>query len=169
MRSNKKIDPQGTPVEGDEILVRLLCSPLQYDRETQQVSIDAFDLRMMGRNHDNPEHFASLGRKNAFADEEEFMEYLQKGYSIWNDKDWEDNEYYGYGIFLCKDARAVSDIVEILPLKGAAQHIGMFFAKDEDEYFKGPLPKENPDILEMLSDLSDLINDSVVVAPVRNA
>ena len=54
MRSDKKIDQQGTPVDGDEILIRLLCSPLQYDKVTRQVSIDAFDLRMMGKNHDNP-------------------------------------------------------------------------------------------------------------------
>ena len=43
MRSDKKIDQQGTPVDGDEILIRMLCSPLQYDKETQQVSIDAFE------------------------------------------------------------------------------------------------------------------------------
>ncbi len=168
MRSDKKIDPQGTPVGEDEVLIRLLCSPLQYDKETKQVSIDAFDLRMMGKNHDNPEHYASLGRRSAFADEEdEFQEYLQKGYSIWNDKEWEENEYYGYGTFRCKDALDVSNMVEIHPLKGAAQHIGMYYEKNEDEYYKGPLPKENLEVFEMLSDLADLINDTVVVAPAR--
>lgn len=167
MRSDKKIDPQGCPVEGDEILYRMLCSPLQYDRETLQVSIDAFDLRMMGENHDNPEHFASLGRESSFADEDEFMKFLQKGYSIWDDKEWEENEFYGYGSFCCKDALATNEMVEIHPLKGAAQHIGMFFAKNEDEYYKGPLPKDKLEILEMLSDLAGLINDSVVIAPAR--
>jgi len=167
MRNDKKIDPQGTPVEGDEVLIRLLCSPLQYDKDTRQVSIDAFDLRMMGKNHDNPEHFASLGRRTAFTDEDEFQEYLQKGYSIWDDKDWEVNEYYGYGTFLCKDALDVSGMVGIHPLKGVAQHIGMFFAKNEDEYYKGPLPKENLEVFEMLSDLAGLISDTVTVAPAR--
>lgn len=167
MRSDKKIDPQGRLVEVDEMLYRLLCSPFQYDRETRQVSIDAFDLRMMGENHDNPEHFASLGRGSSFADEDEFMEYLQKGYSIWDDKAWEENEYYGYGSFLCKDALATNEMVEILPLKGAAQHIGMFYAKNENEYYKGPLPKEDLVIFEMLSDLAGLISDTVTVAPAR--
>jgi len=168
MRSDKKIDSQGKPVDDDEILIRLLCSPLQYDKETKQVSIDAFDLRMMGKNHDNLEHFASLGRKVAIEDEDEFQEYLQKGYSIWNDKEWEENEYYGYGTFRCKDALATNDMVEIHPLTGAAQHIGMYYAKNEDEYYKGPLPKENLEVFEMLSDLADLINDTVVVAPARS-
>lgn len=167
MKSDKKIDPQGIPVEGDETLIRLLCSPLQYDKETRQVSIDAFDLRMMGKDHDNPEHFASLGRTSAIDGEDEMEEYLQKGYFIWNDKEWEENEYYGHGFFCCKDAVATSDMVEIHPLKGAAQHIGMFYAKNEDEYYKGPLPKENLEVFEMLSDLAGLINDTVVVAPPR--
>ena len=167
MRSDKKIDPQGIPVAGDETLIRLLCSPLQYDKETRQVSIDAFDLRMMGKNHDNPEHFASLGRTSSIDGEDEMEEYLQKGYSIWNDKEWEENEYYGHGSFCCKDAVATSDMVEIHPLKGVAQHIGMFYAKNEDEYYKGPLPKENLEVFEMLSDLAGLISDTVVVAPPR--
>lgn len=167
MRSDKKIDPQGNPVEGEEVLIRLLCSPLQYDKETQQVSIDAFDLRMMGPKHDNPEHFASLGRNSAFPDEEEFQEYLQKGYSIWDDKDWEENEYYGHGAFLCKDALATSNMVEIHPLKGATQHLGMFYAKSEDEYYKGPLPKGQLEIFEMLSDLAGLISGTVSIAPAR--
>lgn len=167
MRSDKKIDPQGTPVDGGEMLIRLLCSPLQYDKVTRQVSIDAFDLRMMGPAHDNPEHFASLGRRSAIGDDDELQEYLQKGYSIWNDKDWEENEYYGYGTFFCKDALATSDMVEIQPLKGFAQHIGMFFAKNEDEYYEGPLPKEQLEVFETLSDLAELINDTVVVAPAR--
>ena len=167
MRSDKKIAPQGVPVEDDELLIRLLCSPLQYDKETQQVSIDAFDLRMMGKNLDNPEHYASLGRRSAFVDNDEFQEYLQKGYSIWDDKDWEENDYYGYGTFRCKDALDISERIEIHPLKGAAQHIGMYYAKNENEYYKGPLPKENLEVFEMLSDLADLINDTVVVAPER--
>lgn len=167
MRTDMKIDSQGTPVDGDEMLIRLLCSPLQYDKETRQVSIDAFNLRMMGKNHDNPEHFASLGRRTAFGGEDEFMEYLQKGYSIWNDKEWEENEYYGHGTFLCKDALTTSEMVEIHPLKGAAQHIGMFYAKNDDEYYKGPLPKDQLDVFEMLSDLAGLISDTVVVAPAR--
>lgn len=167
MRSDKKIDLQGTPVAGDEVLIRLLCSPLHYDKETQQVSIDAFDLRMLGKNHDNPEHYASLGRSSAFADKEESLEYLQKGYFIWDDKDGEENEYYGHGTFLCEKAIAISDLIEIHPLKGVPSHIGMFYAKNENEYYKGPLPKENIEVFEMLSDLADLINDTVTVAPAR--
>lgn len=167
MRSDKKIDQQGTPVDGDEILIRMLCSPLQYDKETQQVSIDAFDLRMMGPAHDNPEHYASLGRRSTIGDENKLQEYLQKGYSIWDDKDWEENDYYGYGTFLCKDAHDTSTMIEIHPLKGAAQHIGMFYAKDDNEYYKGPLPKDQLDVFEMLSDLAELISDTMVVAPAR--
>ena len=48
------------------------CGWFVSGRKHRQVSIDAFDLRMMGENHDNPEHFASLGRGSSFADEDEF-------------------------------------------------------------------------------------------------
>ena len=168
MRNDNRIDLQGCIVEGDEVLYRLLCSPLQYDKETQQVSIDAFDLRMLGKNRDNPEHFASLGRGSSFAAEDEFIEFLQKGYSIWDDKEWEENKYYGHGSFCCKDALATNEMVEIHPLKGGvAQHIGLFYAKNENEYYKGPLPKEDIEVFEMLSDLAGLISDTVVVAPAR--
>ena len=58
MRRDKKIDYSAESIADDEVIMRLLCSPLYYDETTGQVNIDAFDLRMMGRLQDQPEHFA---------------------------------------------------------------------------------------------------------------
>lgn len=166
MRDDKKIDHEAEPIGGDEKMLRLLCSPLQYDETTGLVSVDAFDLRLLGRNKDNPEHFASLGRCCCLASEEKFYNYLKLGYKVWDDKSWESNRYYGYGTFLCADALAVSPIIEIWPLHGdKPEHIGLFYAQDENHYYHGPLPKSEPAILEMLSDLSELIADTIVQAP----
>ena len=169
MRRDKAIDYTAGSINDDEKLIRLLCSPLQYDKTTHQVSVDAFDLRLLGKNGDNPEPYTSLIRCKCFSKEEDLVKYLYLGYRIWDDKPSETNTYYGYATFLCADARAVSPIIEIWPLKGDKPvHIGMFFVQDEYRYYKGPLPKSDPVILEMLGDLSELIADSIIEAPVRN-
>lgn len=167
MRSHPKIDSDAAAVGNEERIVRLLCSPFQYDAVTHQVSIDAFNLRMMGKNHDNLEPFASVARRERFDCNQDFQDYLQLGYRIWDEKTWETNSYYGYGVFVCCDALSVNDRVEIYPLKNEKQHTGVFYRDTEDSYFRGPLPIGIPEILEMLSDLASLITDSVVVAPLK--
>lgn len=169
MRTHKKIDYAANTIEDSEHLLRLLCSPLYYDETTGQVNVDAFDLRMMGRLQDQPEHFASIGRDDLFNDDNERQNYLQFGYAVWDDKGWNPNYYYGYGTFKAGDARRVSNRIEFWPLKrSATYHIGLFYAKSEEEYFKGPLPKDEPEILIMLSELAALIEKTIQKAPERS-
>jgi len=42
MRSNKSIDYSAPAIGDDEVMIRLICSPLYDDEATGQVSIDAF-------------------------------------------------------------------------------------------------------------------------------
>lgn len=163
MRTHKEIDTSTGCVDGTVSLIRLLCTPLYYNEMTRQVNPDAFDLRLTGKNHDQKETFVSLIRRDKFDDDESFLSALEVGYVIWDKKPWETNRYYGYGTFVCQEALAVNDMIEIWPLLQSKEyHVGMFYAKSDDEYYSGPLPKDNPDILEMLSDLADLISDTVV-------
>ena len=126
MRTNKKIDYSASSVTNDEVPIRSLCSPLYYDEVTGQVSIDAFDLRMMGQKGNQPEHFASIGRDSNFVDNTERLHYLKAGYSVLDGKEG-----------------------------------------NPDTFFKGPLPKDNPDILLMPSELAELIEDNIHKAPPR--
>lgn len=153
------IDHSASAVVGEERLVRLLCSPLYYDKETGIVNPDAFDLRMLGRNKDVPETYASLGRKLYLDTKEKFDEYVAYGYKIkWPEYDPQ-NVYVGYGEFLCGKALQVHDMVKIYPLNGGVPyHIGLFYAKSDGTFYKGPLPKTDAEILEVLSDLSDLLD-----------
>ena len=65
-------------------------------------------------------------------------------------------------------AKTISNRIEIWPLKNsAAYHVGMCYAESDETYFKGPLPKDNPEILLMLSELSEMIEDSIIKAPIR--
>lgn len=165
---HKLIDYTGESVAESELLVRLLCSPLYYNEATNQVNPDAFDLRLLGPQRDKKEQYVSLIRREKCIDEDDFCSALEVGYDIWDKKTWEDNSYYGYGTFVCKDALSVNDIIEIWPLaKSKEHHVGMFYAKSSDEYYEGPLPKDDPEILEMLVDLSDLIADTIEKAPER--
>ena len=165
MREYKKIDKTAEAIGGGECLIRLLCTPLYYDEMTHQVNPDAFDLRLLGKNQEQKEYFVSLFRKGKFADEDSFLSALHVGYDIWDKKPWETNSFFGYGTFVCQDALDVNSMIEIWPLLGSDVHIGMFYAKSDDEYYSGPLPKDNPEILEMLTDLADLITDTVEKAP----
>jgi hypothetical protein len=171
MRQNNKIDYTAEPIGEEEFMIRLLCSPLYYDKATHIVSAEAFNLRMMGREANTPEQYASLGRKKVLEAEETLDGYLQVGYKVWDDKAWETNEYTGYGTFLCADALKVNPKrIEINSLCGGqAGHVGMFYVKSETEYFKGPLPMEDAEIAEMLGDLSALIADSIAPAPKKKA
>ena len=162
MRTHKEIDASAGCVGGTVSLIRLLCTPLYYNETTRQVNPDAFDLRLMGKNHDQKEPYVSLIRRDMFDDEEGFLSALQVGYAIWDNKPWETNKYYGYGTFVCQEALAVNDMIEVWPLlQSKEHHVGMFYAKSDDEYYSGPLPKDNPEILEMLSDLADLISGTI--------
>ncbi|MBO4772721.1 MAG: hypothetical protein J5595_09295 [Bacteroidales bacterium] len=158
MRTSDEIDYNEGKVSDEETLIRLLCSPLFYNEQTHQVNLDAFDLRMLGK---RPETYVSLGRKKFLDTEAQFNTFLQKGFQIWNPK--KKDKYYGYGEFMCAEALSISPKIEINPLKGNDQsHIGMFYAKDENQYYSGPLPKHDPEILEMLSDLAAMLSDKVV-------
>ena len=50
----------------------------------------------------------------------------------------------------------------------APYHIGMYYAESDEKYFKGPLPKNNPEILMMLTDLAAMIEDNIQKAPPRD-
>lgn len=162
----KIIDWETDSIGDDETLVRLLCSPLYFNEELKTVNADAFDLRVLksGKN----EEYVSLARIQAFEGEEKFDEYLAtRGYKIWDDKA-DENYYYGYGTFNCKDAKEVHSMIEINPLLCKDKsHIGLFYKHPSGGYYLGPLPKTNPEILEVLSDLADLLK--VKKAPKRLA
>ena len=169
MRTSKKIDYDAEAIGDGETMIRLLCSPLYYDRETHIVSAEAFNLRMMGRNQTEHEQYASLGRKPVLEEEGHLEDYLQLGYQVWDNKEWEVNEYAGYGTFVCDEARKVKPSrIEINPLVGGNKgHVGLFYVKSDEEYFKGPLPKDQAEILEMLGELSRLIANTIVETPVK--
>lgn len=157
MRTTPEIDYDADKIGSEETLIRLLCSPLFYNEQTKQVNIDAFDLRMLGK---RPETYVSLGRKSELLDEDKYKQFLEKGFRIWNAK--KTDKYYGYGEFQCSQALSISDAIEINPLKGDDKaHVGMFYAKNDKEYFAGPLPKNNPEILEMLYDLAQMLSNKI--------
>lgn len=168
-RNNKHIDHHANPLAKEEMMIRLLCSPLYYDKTTRIVSAEAFNLRMMGRKKTEPEQFASLGHKEQLEAAGKLEDYYQLGYKVWDDKSWEDNEYAGYGTFRCGDACRVNpQRIEIHPLIGDNKgHIGLFYVKSDEEYFRGPLPMDDDEIVEMLSDLSNMIADTISVPPPR--
>jgi hypothetical protein len=169
MRNCKEIDYKAEPIKKGDLLIRLLCSPLYYDKITHIVSAEAFNLRMMGKDKTVKEQYASLGHKENLEKEGKCEGFLQIGYHVCDDKEWEENEYSAFGIFRCEDACKVNpNCVEIHPLLGDNKgHVGLFYAKDENEYYKGPLPTNDVEILEMLNDLSALIADTITQAPER--
>ena len=152
------IDSEALAVEDDERLVRLLCSPLYYDRQTGMVSPDAFDLRILGKNKDKPESYVSLGRMLYLDSKEKFDGYVANGNKIKWPAHNPKNVFAGYGMFLCGDARDVHEMVRVHPLKGSKEfHIGLFYVKADGTLYEGPLPKTDADVLEMLADLADLL------------
>lgn len=163
-RGRGSIDPNALPVNDDETLIRLLCSPLYYDAENDLVNNDAFDLRILKSG--KLETYVSLARLKMFSSQDEINQYLSSaGYKMWDDKDDCEQNYYGYGVFNCGDAREVHDMIEVNPVnEGAPSHIGLFYKDDNGSYFKGPLPK-NEIINEVLSDLAELLE--VKKAPQR--
>lgn len=162
---SKDIDKNADPIEDKETLLRLLCSPQYFNEETNQVSLDAFDLRIF--QNGDLEEFVSLARISSFSSQEEFDKYLStRGYKIWDDKPNDENSYYGYGTFNCKDAREVHAMIEINPLKGKDKtHIGLFYKHPSGGYYCGPLPKTDLEILDVLSELTDQLK--VEKAPKR--
>ena len=143
-------------IENPETLLRLLCSPQYYNEELNIVNPDAFDLRMLPSG--KPESFVSLGRKKYLATDEEFNKYIDLGRRIHWPVSTPANQFTAYGEFNCEDAREVHQMIQIKALdKSNAWHIGLYYYKQNDECYEGPLPKTDPGILEMLSDLSDLL------------
>ncbi len=165
MRRCKSIDysPENS-IPDSELLVRLLCTPLYYNKETQQVNPDAFDLRLLGADKSKGEEYVSLISKINCDDSTFESELLQLGYKIWDSKSNESNRYCGYGSFLCGIARGISDKIEIMPLNGPNErHRGLFYVKNDDEYYKGPLPKDDPKIVNMLSLLAEMLEDGLTI------
>lgn len=162
---SKEIDREAQPIGDKEKLIRLLCSPRYFNETLHLVNIDAFDLRVLPSGA--LEEYVSLARISAFSSEGELVKYLStQGYKMWTDKPQDENDYYGYGTFNSQDAREVHSMIEINPLTGKNKtHIGLFYKHPMGGYYRGPLPKSNPEILEVLSDLADLLE--VEKAPVR--
>lgn len=158
IHESKDIDKTGNPIDDGENLVRLLCSPLYFNEVSNKVNPDAFDLRILPSG--DLEEYVSLARIRNFLSDEKFNNYLStKGYNIWDDKLNDENKYYGYGIFNCKDARDVHEMIEINPLIGRNKaHVGLFYKHSLGGYYCGPLPKTDLTILEVLSDMADLLD-----------
>ena len=143
-------------IENSETLFRLLCSPQFYNETLDIVNPDAFDLRMLPKN--KPEDYVSLGRKIYLDTEEEFNKYIQLGHRIKWPAFNPPNQYTAYGAFNCGEAREVHQMVEIKALeKGPAWHVGLYYTKPNGEHYAGPLPKTDPEILDVLSSLADLL------------
>lgn len=141
-------------IENSETLLRLLCSPLYFNEVLGIVNPDAFDLRMLPSGE--LEDFVSLGRKKYFDTEEKFNNYIQFGHRITWPVFNPPNQYTAYGEFNCEDAKEVNQMVKIQLLNKG--HVGLYYVKQDGEYYKGPLPKTDPEILDMLTNLADLLN-----------
>lgn len=143
-------------IENSETLLRLLCSPQYYDETLDIVNPDAFDLRILPSGH--PEDFVSLGRKIYLDTKEKLNDYIDLGHRIKWPSFNPPNQYTAFGEFNCEDAREVHPMVDIKTLKkGPSWHVGLYYAKSDGGHYTGPLPKTDPEILEMLSDLADLL------------
>lgn len=156
--SIKQIDSTAESIKNEETLVRLLCSPSYYDEKTGLVNPDAFDLRILPSG--KPEEYVSLQRlKMCPSGDEMNQKFCHLGHIIWDEKGGNDC-FWGYGDFNCGDAREVHEMVEINPLKGHDKsHIGLCYKHPKGGYYVGPLPKsENDNLLEILSDLADLLS-----------
>lgn len=145
-------------IEGNEQLIRLLCSPSFYDKEKNQINPDTFDLRKLPSG--TPEEYVSLGRVKYFETPEKKANYINLGIKI----HWPNgNTFSAYGEFNCEDAREVHEMIEISPLKSDNKsHVGLFYANPKGGYYKGPLPKTDPEILEVLMDLADLLKITII-------
>lgn len=144
-------------IDNSETLLRLLCSPQYYNEALDIVNPDAFDLRVLPSG--TLEDFVSLGRKKYLDTEEKFNNYIQFGYRIKWPAFNPPNQYIAYGEFNCKDAREVNEMVKIQSLdRGHEWHVGLYYVKKNGEYYKGPLPKIDPEILDVLTSLADLLN-----------
>lgn len=144
-------------VENSETLLRLLCSPLYYNETLNIVNPDAFDLRVLPSGAF--ENFVSLGRKKYFDTEEKFDRFIKKGNNIQWPSFNPPNIYTAYGEFNCEDAKNVHRMVKIKTLeKGPNWHVGLYYTKPNGDYYFGPLPKTEPEILDVLSTLADLLD-----------
>lgn len=165
MRKDDDIDYKAQAIGDEESMIRLLCSPQYYDKETHIVSAETFNLRLFKNNV--PETYVSLGREEVMVKDGTLSDFLHKGYRIWGNRKNNPNEYTAYGKFCTGEARMVNEnIIEINPLIGDDKgHVGMFYIKSEDEYYKGPLPTDDAEIAGMLYDLADMIAETIKPAP----
>ena len=162
-----QIDNTTKQIDDSETLTRLLCSPWYYNELLGIVNPDAFDLRI--QNSGDYEEYVSLVRPRCLQSQEDLESFLSNmGRRIWDNKPQDPNHYIGYGNFICSDAREVHEMIEIYPLiKGSDTHIGLFYRHPKGGYYCGPLPKTDPEILEMLTDLADLL-EVTKIAPKAN-
>lgn len=159
MSAKDEINDKADPIADEEKLTRLLCSPLYYNKELGIVNIDTFDLRMVGKNKDVPETYVSLGRCGFINTPELIENYIQfaSNHIKWPQSNPK-NKFTAFANFLCQKAKEINDIIEIHPLVGNdPKHIGLFYRKKDSTYYEGPLPKTDPEILEILMDLTSIV------------
>lgn len=103
----------------DEIIARLLSSPLFYDEETGQINMEAFNLRTYSNGE--KESYLSLSRLT-FIDKKHLA---KKGKYIFKKTE---GKYVGYGTFQPKDIFSIEEEVRIFPVKtGSNEHCGLFY------------------------------------------
>jgi len=148
-------------VDGAEVLVRLLNSPLMYDAIKGQVTPDAFDLRCFSNGKN--EEYLSLGRMSKFLLESDFKKYLRQGYNIFDKK--KRGNFIGYGTFKYSEALRISNnSVEVNPLLNSPEyHVGMFYKNEQGGYYEGSLKKKNMEMVELLKDLADLLEKNITI------
>ena len=135
----------------DELIARLLSSPEFYDKETQQVNNEAFNLRTFSDGE--KESYLSLSRL-AFIDKKHLDKkgkyIFRKGY----------NQYIGYGTFCLKDIAKIKE-VRLFPVKsGAADHCGLFYFDQNKNLLEGDLT-EHPEMFHVIKKLCKVLQKNL--------
>lgn len=149
---NCEISFSKPPIREDEIVARLLASPLFYDEETQQVNIEAFNLRTFSNGE--KESYLSLSRLT-YIDK---LHLNKKGKYIFKKTD---DKYIGYGVFKPKDILEL-DETRVFPVKsGTAEHCGLFYFINRMQQ-KGDLT-DHPELFHVLKKLSRILGKNLVL------
>lgn len=136
----------------DEIIARLLSSPLFYDEETGQINMEAFNLRTYSNGE--KESYLSLSRLS-FIDKKHLD---KKGKYIFKKTE---GKYVGYGTFQPKDIFPIKE-VRIFPVKtGSKEHCGLFYFTNR-KLQKGDLT-EHPEMFHILKKLSRILMNNLVL------
>lgn len=136
----------------DEIIARLLSSPLFYDEQTGQVNMEAFNLRTFSNGE--KESYLSLSRL-AFIDKKHLD---KKGKYIF--KKTEGN-YIGYGSLQPKDIVSIKE-VRLFPVKsGGFEHCGLFYFLNRVP-LKGDLT-DYPELFHVLKKLSRILKRNLIL------